>query len=51
MNPARGVILVTNDSRKYGHVAYVEEVTDHNSIIVSEMNFEKFGKVDTREIP
>ncbi len=50
MDPAPGTIVVTNDSKKYGHVAYVEKVTDH-SIVVSEMNFEKFGKIDFREIP
>ena len=51
MDPAPGTILVTNDSKKYGHVALVEQVTDHNSVIVSEMNYEHFGKVDYREIP
>ncbi len=49
MDPAPGTILVTNDSLRYGHVAYVEKVTDH-SIIISEMNYTKFGKVDYREI-
>lgn len=49
-DPAAGTILVTNESRRFGHVAYVENVTDH-SVIVSEMNFSHFGKVDTREIP
>jgi surface antigen len=49
-DPAHGTILVTNESFKYGHVAYVEQVTDHNTIIVSEMNYDQFGKVDTREI-
>ena len=50
MDPAHGTILVTNESRKYGHVAYVESVTDHNTVIVSEMNYDHFGRVDTREI-
>lgn len=49
-DPAPGTILVTNESRKYGHVAYVEEVTP-TSVIVTEMNYVKFGKVDRREIP
>lgn len=49
-DPAPGTILVTNDSRRYGHVAYVEEVTP-TSVIVSEMNYVKFGKVNRREIP
>ena len=50
MDPAPGTIVVTTDSRRYGHVALVEQVTA-NSIIVSEMNYEKFGKVNKREIP
>lgn len=48
-DPGVGTILVTNDSRRYGHVAYVEQVTDH-SVVVSEMNYTHFGKVDRREI-
>ncbi len=50
MDPAPGTILVTNDSRRYGHVAFIEEVTP-TTIIVSEMNYVKFGKVNRREIP
>lgn len=49
-DPAPGTILVTNDNKYYGHVAYVEEVTP-TSVIVSEMNYVKFGKVNRREIP
>jgi surface antigen len=48
--PAKGAIVVTNDSARYGHVALVEKVTE-TSIIVTEMNYKGFGKVDTREIP
>lgn len=48
--PAPGVIVVTNDSRRYGHVAIVNQVTD-DSIVVSEMNYKGKGVVDTREIP
>jgi N-acetylmuramoyl-L-alanine amidase len=48
--PAPGAVVVTTESRKYGHVAYVERVTA-TGIVVSEMNFEGFNKVDTRLIP
>jgi len=48
--PAPGVIVVTNDSARYGHVAIVSEVTD-DSIIISEMNYKGKGIVDKREIP
>jgi surface antigen len=49
-DPARGTILVTNESSRYGHVAYVESVNGDGTITVSEMNYEKFGKVDYRTI-
>lgn len=45
-----GSIVVTTDNRRWGHVAYVESV-DNNGFIVSEMNFQKFGRVNTRFIP
>jgi|GEM_PF-430218 len=48
--PAAGAIVVTTDSRRYGHVALVESV-DENGFTVSEMNYEHFGRVDTRWIP
>jgi surface antigen len=41
---------VTNESRKYGHVALVVSVDD-DGFTVSEMNYEHFGRVDTRFIP
>jgi len=46
----QGSIVVTNDSRRYGHVALVTSVSDAG-FTVSEMNYEKFGKVNTRFIP
>ena len=49
-DPARGTIVVTNESKRYGHVAYVESVNDDGTITVSEMNYEHFGKVDYRRI-
>jgi len=48
--PAVHAAVVTNDSKRYGHVAYVEEVTA-DKILVSEMNFDHFNKVDERWIP
>lgn len=48
--PAVGSIVVTTDSARFGHVAYVESVGE-NGFTVSEMNYEKFGKVNTRFIP
>ena len=48
--PIVGSAVVTTENRRYGHVAYVEQVTD-NYIVVSEMNFEHWNKIDTRRIP
>ena len=45
-----GALVVTTDNRRWGHVAYVESVDD-NGFTVSEMNYEKFGRVNTRWIP
>lgn len=45
-----GAIVVTTDNKRYGHVALVESVNE-KGFMVSEMNFDKFGKVDTRFIP
>jgi len=48
--PSVGAIVVTTDNRRYGHVAFVESVSE-NGFTVSEMNYQKFGKVNTRFIP
>ncbi|MCX6797507.1 MAG: LysM peptidoglycan-binding domain-containing protein [Candidatus Doudnabacteria bacterium] len=45
-----GSIVVTTDNRRWGHVAYVESVND-DGFTVSEMNYQKFGRVNTRFIP
>jgi surface antigen len=45
--PAVGAVMVTTESRAYGHVAYVEEVSG-GKVKISEMNYSGFGKVDTR---
>lgn len=46
--PSVGTIMVSTESR-FGHVAYVESVDD-NGFTVSEMNYVKFGKTNTRWI-
>ncbi len=46
--PVPGAVVVTNES-KYGHVAFIESVSE-NSFVVSEMNYEKFGKINKRTI-
>jgi len=48
--PAAGAILVTNESRYYGHVAYVESV-NANTITISEMNYEGWARKSVRVIP
>lgn len=48
--PTVGAAVVTNDSPRHGHVAIVTEVTA-TSIVVSEMNYAHFNRVDTRTIP
>jgi surface antigen len=45
--PAAGAIVVTNESRYYGHVAYVESVTA-SSITISEMNFVGWARKSVR---
>ena len=45
--PIAGAILVTSENRRYGHVAYVEQV-DGDRFLVSEMNYYRFGRVDKR---
>lgn len=47
--PSVGAIVVTTDNRRYGHVAYVEKI-ENDRFMVSEMNYEAFGKVNTRWI-
>ena len=47
--PAPGAIVVTTDNARYGHVAYIESV-DERGFTVSEMNYNAFGKVNTRWI-
>ncbi len=46
--PEPGSIMVSWESRIFGHVAYVEQVNADGSFIVSEMNFQGVGVIDTR---
>ena len=47
--PTPGAIVVTNESRRYGHVALVEAIQG-DQILVSEMNFYKKWEIDQRLI-
>lgn len=46
--PEPGAIMVTWESRVFGHVAYVEQVNADGSFVVSEMNFKAVDVIDTR---
>lgn len=47
--PIQGAAVVTTEHPVYWHVAYVEQVKG-DSIIVSEMNYDAFNKINKREI-
>jgi len=48
--PRAGAIMVTWESRYYGHVAIVEAVYGDGSYLISEMNYRGLGVVDQRRI-
>lgn len=48
--PRAGAIMVTWESRYYGHVAIVEQVYGDGSYLISEMNYRGLGIVDYRHI-
>ena len=49
--PRPGAIMVTWESRYFGHVAYVESVDETDgSWTVSEMNYVGWGVIDQRTI-
>jgi surface antigen len=48
--PRTGAIMVTWESRWYGHVAIVEAVYGDGSYLISEMNYRGLGIVDQRRI-
>jgi surface antigen len=48
--PRVGAIMVTWESRYYGHVSLVEAVYDDGSWLISEMNYRGLGVVDQRRV-
>jgi surface antigen len=48
--PEPGALMVTWESAFFGHVAYVEQVNEDGSFVVSEMNFNAWDMIDTRTI-
>lgn len=48
--PRPGALMVTWESRYYGHVAYVESVASDGSWLVSEMNYLGWGVIDQRTV-
>ena len=49
-SPRVGAIMVTWESRYYGHVAIVDAVYGDGSYVISEMNYRGLGIVDQRHI-
>jgi surface antigen len=48
--PEPGAFMVTWESAFFGHVAYVEQVNEDGSFVVSEMNFNAWDMIDSRTI-
>lgn len=48
--PAVGAIVVTTENARYGHVAYITEVTE-TTITFSEMNYKGLGIISQRTLP
>lgn len=48
-NPVAGAILVTNENRRYGHVAYIEKVSG-STVYFSEWNYEGLYKTTYRSL-
>jgi LysM repeat protein len=48
--PRAGAIMVTWESRLYGHVSYVESINADGSWLVSEMNYVGWGVIDQRTV-
>jgi surface antigen/LysM repeat protein len=48
--PRVGAVMVTWESRYFGHVAYVESINPDGSWVVSEMNYVGWGVIDQRTI-
>jgi surface antigen len=48
-NPVAGAILVTNENRRYGHVAYIEKVVG-STVYFSEWNYAGLYKTTNRSM-
>ena len=48
--PRVGSVMVTWESRVFGHVAYVESINADGSWVVSEMNYVGWGVIDQRQV-
>jgi LysM repeat protein len=48
--PEPGAFMITWESAFFGHVAYVEQVNEDGSFVVSEMNFNGWDMIDTRTL-
>jgi peptidoglycan DL-endopeptidase LytE len=50
-NPQVGDIYVGKENKRYGHVAYVEEVFGDGSFTIAEMNQAELGRITRRHLP
>jgi LysM repeat protein len=48
--PEPGAFMITWESTFFGHVAYVEQVNEDGSFVISEMNFNGWDMIDTRTL-
>ena len=48
--PRQGALMVTWESRIFGHVSYVESINADGSWVVSEMNYVGWGVIDQRTV-
>lgn len=48
--PEPGAFMITWESPWYGHVAYVEQVNEDGSFVISEMNYKGWDQIDERTV-
>ncbi len=48
--PERGTFIVTWESPWFGHVAFVEQVNEDGSFVISEMNYKGWDQIDERTL-
>ncbi len=46
--PQPGAFMITWESVYYGHVAFVEQVNEDGSFVISEMNYKGWNQIDSR---